>query len=306
VLVTYNSCALLPEFFAGLRLGLEGVSGFVVVVDNASSDGSATVARDLFDDAIVIESDTNLGYAAAINLGVSSLADRDSLPNRDSLTDWDALLILNPDIRLNPGTALELWHGLNETTGITVPLLYNAEGRLQKSLRNQPTLVGATAEALLGGTRAGRMGFGEIIQDESAYAVPTVADWATGALWLISRPCWDNVGSWDETFFLYSEETEYALRAAGEGWLLRLVPSASAVHLGGERHTNPHLYSLMVINRFRLFGRRHGKLATGAFFLAQVINEAMRFSSPIHRQGLRALLRHLAGKPHILMPPTTS
>ncbi|MDP8961599.1 MAG: hypothetical protein M3N32_08300, partial [Actinomycetota bacterium] len=109
----------------------------------------------------------------------------------------------------------------------------------------------------------------------------------------ISRRCLEQVGPWDETFFLYAEETEFALRARDAGFVLRYVPDAVATHLGGDRHTSSRLWALLAVNRVRLYSRRHGPVRTAAFWAAVALNEALRALAGrgVHRAALRALLR---------------
>jgi GT2 family glycosyltransferase len=75
---------------------------------------------------------------------------------------------------------------------------------------------------------------------------------------------------------LYSEETEYTLRAADKGWSLWYEPAAVVEHIGGESGTNPTLAALAVVNRVRLFRRRRGAIASSGYYLAVVLGEAIR------------------------------
>ena len=288
--VTYQSASQLPDFLAALGPGLEGVATWTLVVaDNCSSDDTLAIARSSAPAAVVVELGANRGYSAGIN------AARRAVPPRD------AVLVLNPDIRLGRGSAARLLAGLQEPgIGITVPRLLDEQGNTAPSLRRAPSVSRAIGEAVLGGRRAGRYEhLGEVVRDPQRYEAPATADWASGAAMMISRACFEAVGPWDESFFLYAEETDYALRAADAGFGLRYVPDATAVHIGGEAHDSPQLWSLLMANRVRLFARRHGRVRTAAFRAALVLNEAVRAAtgSRTHRAGLRALL------PPLLQPP---
>ena len=117
---------------------------------------------------------------------------------------------------------------------------------LLRSLRRRPTVLRAWGESLLGGERAGRFSpLGELVLDDDSYERAGPADWATGAAMLVSAECLRDVGAWDESYFLYSEETDFALRAWDAGYRLVYVPAAHAVHLEGESHTSPALYALL-------------------------------------------------------------
>ncbi|KOU34459.1 glycosyltransferase family 2 protein, partial [Streptomyces sp. WM6368] len=98
-------------------------------------------------------------------------------------------------------------------------------------------------------------------------------------------------GAWDESFFLYSEETEYCLRARDLGFVTRLEPSATATHLGGDSQVSPRLWTLLTLNRVRLYGRRNGPAATAAFRAAVLLRETSRaaLGRPASRAAARAL-----------------
>jgi N-acetylglucosaminyl-diphospho-decaprenol L-rhamnosyltransferase len=158
-----------------------------------------------------------------------------------------------------------------------VPRLVSTEGSLHHSLRRAPTVRGALAEAVMGGHLADRMGaLGEVITEPGRYDRPGPAVWATGAAMLLSVAAIREIGSWDESFLLYSEETEYALRAADHGWTLWYEPASVVEHIGGEAKVSPMLAALLTVNRVRLFRRRHGRLASLGYYLAILLGESVR------------------------------
>lgn len=285
VVVTHNSRALLAEFARSLDTGLEGIAGHrLVVVDNASEDGTPEAVATVLPHATLVRQADNSGYAAGINAGIAAAG-----PSR-------AVLVLNPDVRLGSGCARRLVDALAlPATGIAVPRLLGGGGQLQRSLRRDPSVARALAAAVAGGERAGRIGrLGEVITDPGFYEASRVVDWASGAVMALSRRCVESVGPWDESFFLYSEEVDFALRARDRGFLVRYVPDATAVHLGGAAPSSPRLWSLMTVNRVRLFARRRGRAATAAYWFAVALGEAIRAATGSDRS--RAALRALAGR----------
>ena len=108
---------------------------------------------------------------------------------------------------------------------------------------------------------------------------------------LISAQCWRACAPWDESFFLYSEETDFALRARDAGYATRFTPQARAVHLGGESRQSSGLWSLLVLNRVRLYRRRRGRLRGVAFWAALLLRELSR--AAIGRRPSRAAARAL-------------
>ncbi|OJY39704.1 glycosyltransferase family 2 protein [Pseudonocardia sp. 73-21] len=270
VIVTYNSAGQLGTVLDSLSAGCDGVDLVdVVVADNLSTDDTVDVAKQPRDIPVrVVQLGRNAGYAAGVNAAVASLT-----------AHVDAYLLLNPDITMHPRSAVPLAHALGQgARAIVFPQLRNPDGTLQPSLRRKTTLPRTVAEALVGGGLASRLGgLGELIMESEHYhsAGPTV--WATGAAMLVSMQATRDIGPWDESFLLYGEETEFALRAADRGWELWYEPESVMDHVGGEQTvTNPSLHALLTVNRVRLYRRRHNPVAGAVHYGAVTLGEALR------------------------------
>lgn len=284
--VTYNSAALLPAFLEALPPALTGLtSARVVLIDNASADGTVERARELAPWADVVETGVNAGYAAAINVGIRHVRAR------------VGVYILNPDALPSAGSVIRLVQAAQADAriGMAVPRVLDANGRLKYSLRREPTLLRALGEALLGGRRAARIPpLGDLIRDPGYYVDGATADWATGAAMYVPVHAAAAVGRWDERFFLYSEETDYALRLRDVGLRVQLVATASVQHPGGDMSRSPWLWSLVAVNRTRLYAKRHRRPAAAAYWLVVLVNEAVRSAlgrAATHRAAVAALVR---------------
>ena len=281
--VTFNSAEVLPGLVASLAAGAVEVPVHLVVVDNASTDQTAELAERLCPDATVVRVGRNAGYAAGVNAAVAATPDA------------PAYLVLNPDVRLAPGCLPRLVAALDEPgTGIAVPRLSDGEGRLILSMRRRPTLLRAVADALIGASRAGRWPvLGEVVTDPARYARDAVPEWAEGSTQLVSADCLAATGPWDESYFLYSEETDFHLRAGEAGFAVRFVASAEATHLEGDSGTSPRLWALLTANKLRFYGRRASALPTAAYWLALLLRESTRAvrRDEIARAATRTLLR---------------
>jgi N-acetylglucosaminyl-diphospho-decaprenol L-rhamnosyltransferase len=290
VVVTYDSAPLLADLVTSLDAGLAGLEWELVIADNASRDGTVARARELLPAVTVVETGGNLGYSAGINAGVAA-----ARPH-------DAVLVLNPDVRLTPGCVATLAAALDEPrVGVAVPRLVDADGRLIWSMRREPTLLRALGEAFLGATRAGRRpALGEVVSDPAAYDTAVDTDWAEGSTQLISAACWQAVGEWDPSWFLYSEETDYGLRVRTAGWRTRYVPDARAIHLEGPSGTAPGLRALLLCNRVRLVARRRGLPAAAAYWTLTVAREGSRVA--LGRAGTTVALRALVS-PRLMRAP---
>jgi GT2 family glycosyltransferase len=270
VIVTFNSADVLPRCLESIRDGgSEGVDlTHVVVVDNASDDDSIEIAK-AFDGLpiSVLQQIENTGYAAGLNAGLTLLHAQPP----------DAVMVLNPDCRLRPGTLATLAEALEVPgRGIAAPRLLNPDGTLQPSLRRRPSVLGVFVESLLGGHLADKLGVGELIFAEGPHEQPGAVAWATGAALLMSWLMLQLVGPWDESFLLYSEETEFLLRAADQGWSTWYEPAAVIEHKGGEAGVRPDLAALLTVNRVRLFRRRRGAVEGLVYSVAVALGTALR------------------------------
>lgn len=275
VIVTYNSAHVIGGLLDSLPAALDGLTADVVVVDNGSADGTADVAAARGDCRVVRS--TNVGYAGGINRGV-----REAGPA-------GAILVLNPDVRLSPHSVAPLLEALREPgTGIVVPQLRSGDGSLEPSLRRTPTLLRA-----LGLEKTGIAALSERIAKAAEYTYPHLVDWAQGAVVLMSRECFDKLNGWDESYFLYSEETDLSLRARDLGWLTRYEPRSVAVHTGGASGQNDKTHAMQIVNRVRLYRRRNGVLASWCYFWLTIASELtwVARGHPQSRFAITALLR---------------
>jgi GT2 family glycosyltransferase len=269
VVVTYNSAPMVEGLLDGLAAALDGLDADVVVVDNGSRDGTADLVERR-GDCLVVRS-TNRGYAAGINAGAAAAPDS------------SAILILNPDARLAPGAARALVEALTDRCGITAPRVLDEDGGTQRSLRREPTLPRATGLAW-----TGLPVFSEYVTDPAEYETAHDVDWALGAVLAVSRRCHDELGGWDESFFLYSEETDFCLRARDAGWSTRYVPQALASHIGGASGTSDEIHAMQILNRVRLYARRHGAATSALYWGFTVLSEATWVLRG-HRQSRHAI-----------------
>ncbi|MCU1429533.1 MAG: Polypeptide N-acetylgalactosaminyltransferase 5 [Actinomycetia bacterium] len=295
VVVTYNSAAHLEAFAASVADAARDIPYELVVADNASTDGSVDLIRALVPDAIVVQCDENRGYAAGLNAGIAAA--------RGS----EAVLVCNPDVRLGGGAVPQLLGALTRTgAGVSAPRITNESGALMYSLRRDQSVRRVLGEAVIGGTRACRFAnWSQIVGDEAAYRYPHTVDWASGAVLMLSRACLEAVAPWDESFFMYSEEVDFQLRAREHGFQVWYVPDAVALHTGGDLHASGWLWAMQMRNKVRLFRRRHNPLHTAVYRVSWMFYEAIRapVGNGIHRQGLRALVGRLEA-PRTPVPPS--
>jgi GT2 family glycosyltransferase len=286
IIVTYNSARDIGELLQSLSAAAAGLTLRVVVVDNGSADDTVQRVRD-YPDVVCVETGANLGYAAGINVG------------RQHVGQCGALAVLNPDLVLEPGALREMFTALNDpSVGLAVPMLLDSGGRLYPSLRSEPTRASALGDALFGHHFASRPRWlSEVVRDEHEYGYSHPVDWAGGAAMLISAAANHAVGAWDERFFLYMEEVDYAARIRAAGLHVQYVPQARARHRGAGSGRSPTLCALMAVSRVRYFEKygRSARMLRAITFL----HELLRSDDPDHRAALRAVLQRSKWAPLI-------
>jgi N-acetylglucosaminyl-diphospho-decaprenol L-rhamnosyltransferase len=254
----FNAAASLPEMLDSLRRASASPGTAVVAVDNGSSDGSVAILRAA---GIRVIEQSNTGFAHGLNRGIESAPS-----GRD-------VLVCNPDVRFAPGMLDRLATVLDDEpkTGVAVPALVDGAGQQARSLRRDPRWWRTVVEALVGGSRAGRWGEAFAPGDHRQQV-----DWATGAVMLLRREALDRSGSFDTSFFLYSEETELCQRWRRDGWQIVCEPTAQAFHVGGDLASVPALWALRAVNRVRLHQRTANGRSSALFRASSMLFEGRR------------------------------
>lgn len=229
-MVTFESAHVLRRAITALRAGAEGsaVDLRLVVVDNASEDGSADAAADAWPGANVLRLERNIGYGPAANRAADAAGD----------ADW--LLFVNPDAILAPGTLPLLPHVQgHDAVAAFSPLLTDERGRPVRTAYRWPTLakeVARLAGAEAAAARLGRLPAaipdGRRIELGEPVGEAIVVDYPVGACLFVRGAVWRTVGPFDTGFALYHEEMEWCWRAAAHGVRPVVLPRARAVHLG--------------------------------------------------------------------------
>jgi len=196
----------------------------VIVVDNASTDGSAEMVRVDFPQVKLIVSAENLGFAAGNNLAAAHAI-------------GETFFLLNPDTQLHPDALFHLrdYLAAHPQVGVVAPQLRWPDGAVQSSRRRFPSPASMFWESTLLEQWFPR---NRVAQRYKFSDVPPTAtirvDWAVGAALFLRRAVWETVGRLDETFFLYFEETDWCRRVADAGWELHYLPAAKVVHFEGQ------------------------------------------------------------------------
>ncbi len=244
----------------------------IIVIDNASSDGSAAMVADEFPLAILVANSENRGFTRGNNQGLALARGRH-------------ILFLNPDtVVLGEAlTTMVAYMDAHPQVGASGPRLIYADGTPQSSRRRFPTLATALFEStplawhwpasLNPWARRYRM------EDERTFAVsepPKVldeaeeVDWLVGAALLARREALEQIGGFDEGYFMYSEELDWCRRAKDAGWRIVFLPAAEIMHHEGKssEQVTAARHIRFQTSKVRYFRKFHGSLAAKFLRLA--------------------------------------
>jgi GT2 family glycosyltransferase len=240
VVVAYNS---LPW----LERSLESVRGYeTIVVDNGSSDGGPAMVRRRFPDVHLVEQ-ANLGMGGGNNAGMRSAGRRYVLLlNSDAWVLGDAIDELARFADAHPDAA------------IVAPRLLNPDGSLQRSVRAYPTPWRLATEYLFIRKLAPHTTLlNPLYVGGFDHSSSREADWLQGTALLVRREAVDAVGPFDESFFMFSEETDWMYRFRRAGWHVWFHPQAEVVHVGGASHGG-RMYVENLRGHLRFTAKHHG------------------------------------------------
>ena len=226
IVVTHNSQPVLIPFLESLSIALSNITAQVIVIDNASQDGTLDVIKSRYPQAQLIENNENIGFARAVNQG-AKLAQ----------SEW--LLLLNPDLELESDCIRNLIEQASsyKDIGLATGRIKFPDGSFQSVCRNLPTL----------GNLIFSRGFflSRIFSKSQAYTLPdydnnTPVPAVAGTMMLTRRSIWEQLGGFDERFFMFMEDTDLSKRAIEIGLINQYLPSATAIHKWGRGSSISH------------------------------------------------------------------
>ncbi len=278
VIVSWNVCELLRRCLQSI-LATEG-DVEIVVVDNASTDGSPEMVQEAFPQVRLIANEENRGFTAANNQGLA-------------LAQGRALMLLNPDTEVVEDALATMVEYLDAhpKVGALGPRLLFPDGRQQPSRRRFPTFATALVESTViqewwADNRILRRYYMADTPDDAIQPV----DWVVGACLLVRREAYEQVGGLDEGFFMYSEELDWCKRIKDAGWEVVYLPTATVLHHEGKSSEQvvPARHIRFQTSKVRYFRKHHGSLQAEAlrwFLLATYVYQ-------LAREGLKWLVGH--------------
>ena len=260
VIVTWNTKDLLRNCLRSVREGMLDMNHEVIVVDNASTDGSVAMVHSEFPDVQLIANDTNRGFGAANNQAFAVMEGRYAL-------------LLNSDAVVTDGAIPELYRFMEDhaDTALAGGQLLNEDGSRQNSMAPFPTLL----------TLLSNLSFLEYLfprrfpSKRYIHKGPVEIESAIGACVLVRREAMEAVGIFDERYFFFFEETDWAYRMRLAGWKIYHVPSALIYHLQGKS-VGENVRSRMEFYRSRYqFFRKYRKAPYVSMIYAVIVSRLL-------------------------------
>lgn len=240
----------------------------IIVVDNASSDGSAGCVESRFPRVRGVRNAANLGFAKANNVGAS-------------LSTGRYLCFVNSDVKVLKDCVSRLVDYCEEhpDVGMAGPRIIGSDGKLQRSCRGFPGLWNMFCRALALDTlfSRSRLFTGYSLTHWPQDSVRAV-DILSGCFLLVRREALRQVGLLDESFFMYGEDMDWSRRFWANGWKVMFVPSAEAIHYGGGSSSNAPVRFYIEKQRADLqyWKKHHSRPAVACFFLISCLHLMLR------------------------------
>lgn len=242
----------------------------LIVVDDGSTDGAPDVVAAEFPHARLLFNPENRGFAATCNRGLS-------------VATGSVRVLLNSDARLRAGAPDALVRAFDDPgVGVAGPRLVFADGGHQISAASFPTVGSIVTGSFLLNEVARRLRPGHRFRYELGLArqdhdTSQDVDWVKGACLCIRDRCFDDIGGFDEGYYMYVEETDLCLRAQRAGWRVRYVAEATVTHLGGGSTGDPTIHAERLVgSEARFMARAYGPAVLPRWRAARMSGAAIK------------------------------
>jgi GT2 family glycosyltransferase len=287
IIVNWNTASITCGCLKSVYEQTLGLEFEVIVVDNASHDGSAARIRREFPQAILIENTENRGFAAANNQGIAAARGR-------------YVLLLNPDTIVLDGAIQKAlrFADRNPKAAVVGCQVWESETRIQPTCFSFPSVWGLILRTLgLSRLFPGSPIFGKAMLSAWDRKTEREVDVVSGMFMLVRSEAIRQVGFMDEAYFIFAEETDWCWRFKRAGWRCIFTPEARIIHLDGGGKSTGQLSIPMYVQLHKslliFFKKRRGLasyIAARAFFvLCMLLRTAAWGTLCLCRQGKRSL-----------------
>jgi GT2 family glycosyltransferase len=268
VIVTWNARKYMRDCLKSIQEQETGLSTEIIVVDNASSDGTAALIREEFPTVKLIQSKQNLGFARGNNVGLR-------------IASGKYLFLVNPDVIVLPGCLSRLVSHLdrNPSIGIVGPRMLGPNGQVSRSTMRFPTPWNALCRALALDSlfKRSRL-FGGYLMKDFRHDTTADVDILNGWFWAAKREAVDRVGLLDENLFMYGDDLDWCHRFHRAGYRAVYCADAEAIHYGGGTTSRAPAYFYVERQRANIqyWKTYHTWPAVAIYILTVWLNEAVR------------------------------
>jgi N-acetylglucosaminyl-diphospho-decaprenol L-rhamnosyltransferase len=210
------------------------------MADNGSTDGAPEEAVERYPDVRLFSTGTNLGYGRAVNRAVKRLLRDGEAEGGD---DW--IVVANPDVQWGPGSIDALLDAAARwpRAGALGPLIHDPDGSVYPSARQLPSLIRGGMHAVLGPLWRANP-WSAAYRQERLEPSERAVGWLSGSCLLVRRAAFEQIGGFDERYFMYMEDVDFGDRLAKAGWLNVYVPSAEVLHHKGHATARASAHNL--------------------------------------------------------------
>ncbi|MGD0260546.1 MAG: glycosyltransferase family 2 protein [Verrucomicrobiota bacterium] len=268
IIVSWNAREYLMQCLSSLCAEVCRYPMEIIVVDNASTDGSSEAVRNWYPHIKLIENSTNLGFAKANNIGISA-------------SSGQYVCLINSDTKVLPDciTRLVDYCEAHPKGGMVGPRIIGGDGKLQRSCRGFPSIwnMFCMALALDRLFPSCKLFTGYLLRHWPQDSVGPV-DILSGCFWLVRRQALEEVGLLDESFFMYGEDMDWCKRFWSHKWKVVFVPLAEAIHYGGASSSKAPVQFYVERHRadLRYWRKHHSRLAVACYFMLTCLRLLLR------------------------------
>jgi GT2 family glycosyltransferase len=268
IIVSWNAKKYLLNCLNSLIQRQKEYSQELIVVDNASSDGSAELVEKDFPQVKLIRNEENLGFAKANNIGIRASTGR-------------YICLINSDVVVLDNCVKLMIEFMDQhlKAGMGGPRVLNPDRTLQVSCRHFPSIWNNLCQAIaLNKVFPKSVFFSEPFMNCWNHDSVRSVDVLTGCFWLVRRKALDDVGLLDEDFFFYGEDIDWCKRFNDTGWEVRFYPAAEAIHFGGASSSNAPIRFYLEMQKADLnyWRKHHGRLGQLAYWIIIMLRHLVR------------------------------
>jgi len=270
IIVNWNAKDYLLQCIASINDSTCDCTYEIIVVDNASSDGSAQVVAEKYSQIQLIVNDNNLGFSRANNIGIAHSCGR-------------YVCLVNSDVKVLDGCLDRMVEFMDQShaVGALGPKTLNGDGSLRVNCQHFPTLWNtfchaAFLKSLFPRTRWFNSGIMTYFDHQSVIRCEVLP----GCFFMVRRTAMEKVGLLDEDFFIYAEDKDWCKRFWDGGWEIAFLPTAEAIHYAGKSAARaPVRFQVEKLKaNIRYWNKHHGRFCVGVLYVILLLNYGIRIA----------------------------